>query len=260
MTLSLEELERYARHIVLPEIGGPGQQALARARILVVGAGGLGAPALLYLAAAGVGTLVVVDDDAVALSNLQRQPIFSTADISRPKAETAARRLTALNPHVTVEPLVLRLDSEAASRLVPSADLLLDGSDNFATRYLLNAACVAAGRPLVAAAMSRWEGQISLWHPAAGGPCYACVFPEPPDPSLTPPCSLAGVVGALPGVMGSLMAMEAIKHLTGAGRTLRSALLLYDALDGEMRRVRTRSRADCPVCSGIGTKLETGNA
>lgn len=252
MTLSLEELERYARHIVLPEIGGPGQRALARARVLVVGAGGLGAPALLYLAAAGVGTLDIVDDDAVALSNLQRQPIFTGDDIAHPKAEVAARRLEALNPHVRVEPHVLRLDTEAAARLVPAADVVLDGSDNFPTRYLLNAACVAAGRPLVAAAMSRWEGQVALWHPAGGGPCYACVFPEPPDPALTPPCALAGVVGALPGVMGSLMAMETIKLLAGAGRPLRSALLLYDALDAETRRVRTRPRPDCPVCHGSG--------
>ena len=252
MSLSLEELERYARHIVLPEIGGPGQQALARARVLVVGAGGLGAPALLYLAAAGVGRLVVVDDDTVALSNLQRQPIFATEDVGRPKAEVAARRLAALNPHVTTVPQVLRLDAEAASRLVPAADLVLDGSDNFPTRYLLNAACVAAARPLVAAAMSRWEGQLAVWHPAGGGPCYACVFPEPPDPALTPPCALAGVVGALPGVMGALMAMEAIKLLTGAGRPLRAGLLLYDALDAEVRRIRTRPRADCAVCHGAG--------
>ncbi|WP_415012399.1 HesA/MoeB/ThiF family protein [Amaricoccus sp.] len=254
MALSLEELERYARHIVLPEIGGPGQQALARARVLVVGAGGLGAPALLYLAAAGVGRITVVDDDAVALSNLQRQPIFTTADVGRPKAEVAAERLAALNPHVTLLPRVLRLDPAAAADSVPAADLVLDGSDNFPTRYLLNAACVAAGRPLVAAAMSRWEGQIALWHPQGGGPCYACVFPEPPDPGLTPPCALAGVIGALPGVMGSMMALEAVKALTGAGRPLRSALLLYDALDAEVRRIRTRPRADCPVCHGAGAR------
>lgn len=252
MPLALEELERYARHIVLPEIGGPGQQALARASVLVVGAGGLGAPVLLYLAAAGVGRLVVVDDDTVALSNLQRQPIFATTDVGRRKVDAAAERLAALNPHVTVEPHALRLDDAAAARLVHPADLVLDGSDNFPTRYRLNAACVAAGKPLVAAAMSRWEGQLALWHPAGGGPCYACVFPEPPDPALTPPCALAGVVGALPGVMGSMMAMEALKALTGAGRPLRSALLLYDALDAEVRRVRTRPRPDCPVCHGAG--------
>ena len=252
MSLSLEELERYARHIVLPEIGGPGQQALARARVLMVGAGGLGAPALLYLAAAGVGRIVVVDDDTVGLSNLQRQPIFATDDVTRPKVEAAARRLEALNPHVAVERQMLRLDAEAAARLVAAADLVLDGSDNFPTRYLVNAACVAAGRPLVAAAMSRWEGQVAVWHPAGGGPCYACVVPEPPDPALTPPCALAGIVGALPGVMGSLMAMEAIKLVTGAGRPLRGALLLYDALDAEARRVRTRPRADCAVCHGAG--------
>lgn len=254
MPLSLEELERYARHIVLPELGGPGQQALSQTRVLVVGAGGLGAPALLYLAAAGIGELVIVDDDTVALSNLQRQPIFASADVGQPKADVAAARLAALNPHVRVQPHVLRLDADTAAGLVAAADLVLDGSDNFPTRYLLNAACFEAGRPLVAAAMSRWEGQISLWHPAAGGPCYACVFPEPPDPALVPPCALAGVVGALPGVMGSLMALEAIKHVTGAGRPLRSALLLYDALDAEMRRVRTRARGDCPVCHGIGAR------
>lgn len=252
MSLSLEELERYARHVVLPEIGGPGQQALARARVLVVGAGGLGGPVLLCLAAAGVGRIVLVDDDTVSLSNLQRQPLFATPDIGRPKAEVAAERLAALNPHVAVEAYVLRLDAAGAARLVPPADLVLDGSDNFPTRYLLNAACVAAGKPLVAAAMSRWEGQIALWHPAAGGPCYACVFPEAPDPALVQPCALAGVVGALPGVMGSMMAMEAIKALTGAGRPLRSALLLYDALDAEVRRIRTRARADCAVCHGKG--------
>ncbi len=252
MTLSLEELERYARHIVLPEIGGPGQQALGRARVLVVGAGGLGGPALLYLAAAGIGALEVVDDDTVALSNLQRQVLFATADIGAPKVDAAARALARLNPHVQVVPHATRLDAALAARLVPAVDLVLDGSDNFPTRRLVNAACVAAGKPLVTAAMSRWEGQLGLYHPASGGPCYDCVFPETPDPALVTPCALAGIVGALPGVMGSLMALEAIKLVAGAGTPLRGALLLYDALGADVRRIRTRPRPDCAVCHGAG--------
>lgn len=247
-----EELARYARHIVLHEIGGPGQARLGAARVLVVGAGGLGSAALLYLAAAGTGRLVVVDDDAVGLSNLQRQVLHATPEVGAPKVESAERALGRLNPHVAVEGHALRLDAEAAARLVPGADVVLDGSDNFATRYLVNAACVAAGRPLIAAAMSQWEGQIGLFHPAGGGPCYRCVFPEAPADELMPSCARAGVVAPLPGVMGSMLALEAIKLLTGAGTPLRGALLLYDALHADVRRIRTRARADCPVCHGAG--------
>jgi molybdopterin/thiamine biosynthesis adenylyltransferase len=250
--LSAEELERYARHIVLHEIGGPGQRRLRAARVLVVGAGGLGSPALLYLAAAGVGTLGIVDDDAVSLSNLQRQVLHATMEIGRPKVESAARALARLNPDVAVEPHALRLDPGSAAELVPRYDLVLDGCDNFPTRYLVNAACVAAGRPLVSAAMSQWEGQIGLFHPAGGGPCYQCLFPEPPDPELTPTCARAGVIGALPGVMGAMMALEAVKLIAGAGEGLRGWLLIYDALYAETRRIRTAARRDCPVCHGAG--------
>jgi molybdopterin-synthase adenylyltransferase len=250
MSLSPDELARYARHIVLHEIGGPGQQRLRAARVLVVGAGGLGSPALLYLAAAGVGTLGIVDDDTVSLSNLQRQVLHGTAEVGAAKVASAARALKGLNPGVAVEAHALRLDADAAAGLVPRYDLVLDGSDNFATRYLVNAACVAAGRPLVSAAMSQWEGQIALFDPARGGPCYQCLFPEPPAPELVPSCAQAGVIGALPGVMGSMMALEAIKLVARAGTPLRGALLVYDALNAETRRIRTAARPDCPVCHG----------
>ena len=247
-SLAPEELERYARHIVLREVGGPGQQRLRATRILVVGAGGLGSPALLYLAAAGVGTLGIVDDDAVSLSNLQRQVLHATPEVGARKVDSAARALARLNPHVAVETHAARLDGALAAELVPRYDLVLDGSDNFATRYLVNAACVAAGRALVAAAMGRWEGQLSVYDPARGGPCYACIFPEPPADDLVPACAQAGIVGALAGVMGSLMALEAIKLVTGAGMPLRGALLLYDALDASPRRIGVKRRPDCPVC------------
>ena len=243
-----EQLARYARHIVLHEIGGAGQQRLIAARVLVVGAGGLGSPALLYLAAAGVGTLGIVDDDAVALSNLQRQVIHDTVAVGRPKVESAARAIGRLNPQVAVEPHALRLDAASAGRLVPNYDLVLDGSDNFATRYRVNAACVAAGKPLVSGAMSQWEGQLAVFHPAGGGPCYQCLFPEPPDPSLAASCAAAGVIGALPGVIGSMMALEAIKLIARAGAPLRGAMLIYDALHAEARRLRVVRRPGCAVC------------
>lgn len=247
-----EQLARYARHIVLHEIGGPGQQRLMAARVLVVGAGGLGSPALLYLAAAGVGTLGIVDDDDVALSNLQRQVIHDTAAVGRPKVESAADAIGRLNPQVRVEPHVLRLDTGSAARLVPGYDVVLDGSDNFATRYCVNAACVAAGKPLVAGAMSQWEGQVAVFHPTGGGPCYQCLFPEPPDPSLAPSCAAAGVIGALPGTIGSMMAIEAIKLIARAGVPLRGAMLIYDALHADVRRLAIAARADCPACGGAG--------
>jgi molybdopterin/thiamine biosynthesis adenylyltransferase len=254
MSLTAEELERYARHIVLHEIGGAGQRRLRAARALVVGAGGLGSPALLYLAAAGVGTLGIVDDDRVSLSNLQRQVLHGTAEVGLPKVESAALALARLNPGVAVERHPLRLDAASAAGIVPGYDLVLDGCDNFETRYVVNAACVAAGRPLISAAMSQWEGQIGLFDPAGGGPCYRCLFPEPPDPELTPSCARAGVIGALPGVMGAMMAVEAIKLIVRAGEGLRGALLIYDALHAEFRRIRTAAQADCPVCRGAGAR------
>lgn len=252
MSLSSEELERYARHIVLHEVGGPGQARLRAARVLVIGAGGLGSPALLYLAAAGVGTLAVIDDDTVSLSNLQRQVLHATGDVGRPKVESARDALARINPHVKVEAYASRLDDTSADDAIAAADLVLDGCDNFVTRYLVNAACVRAGRPLISAAMSQWEGQIALFHPAGGGPCYECIFPEPPAADLVPSCAQAGIIGALPGVMGSMMAVEAVKHIARAGSGLRGAMLIYDALHAETRRMRLSARPDCPVCGGVG--------
>ncbi len=244
------EIDRYARHIVLREIGGPGQRRLKQARVLVVGAGGLGSPALLYLAAAGVGRITLMDDDHVALSNLQRQIIHSEARLGQGKAASAAAAMRGLNPHVDVEPIARRFGQGDAA-LVADHDLVLDGSDNFDTRYLVNRLCVAAERPLISAAITQWEGQISLYHPAAGGPCYQCLFPERPAPGLAPSCAEAGVVAPLPGVLGAMMALEAVKHLTGAGATLRGALLIYDGLWGETRRITAQRRPDCPVCGGV---------
>lgn len=252
MTLSDAELERYARHIVLREIGGPGQMRLRAARVLVIGAGGLGAPVLLYLAAAGVGRIGIVDDDTVSLSNLQRQVLYGMDDIGASKAGRAAVALGRLNPHVEVVAHVRRLGAEDAAALVAGHDLVLDGCDNFPTRHAVNAACVAADVPLIAAAMSQWEGQISLYDPAGGGPCYACLFPEAPAPGLAPSCAEAGIVGALPGVMGSLMALEAVKHLARAGRSLRGRLLIFDGLDAAVRTIAIAARADCAVCGGVG--------
>ena len=246
--LSEVELTRYARHIMLREIGGPGQVALKRAKVLVVGAGGLGAPALQYLAAAGVGTLGVIDDDAVDASNLQRQVIHGSEDIGTPKVQSATDKLAALNPHIALRPYHRRLTPEIAGDLIADYDLVLDGSDNFQTRYLVNETCVRLGKPLIAAALTQWEGQISLYDPARGTPCYACIFPEAPDPALVPSCAEAGVLGPLPGVVGSMMAVEAVKHLTGAGRTLAGRLMLYDALDGEVRSIAITPRPGCPVC------------
>ena len=250
MEFSAEELERYARHLVLHEIGGQGQQRLRAARVLVVGAGGLGSPALLYLAAAGVGTLGIVDDDRVSLSNLQRQVIHRTADIGRPKAESAAEAVAAVNPHVRAVPHPERLTEENAEALIGDYDLVLDGSDNFATRYLVNRVAARLERPLVFAAIGRWEGQLSVFRPWLGGPCYECVFPEPPAPGLVPTCAEAGVLGALAGVMGSMQAVEAVKLITGAGRPLDGRLLLYDSLEAETRTIRLAKRPDCPVCGG----------
>ena len=254
--MSETELERYARHIVLRELGGPGQQALRDARVLVVGAGGLGAPALQYLGAAGIGTLGVIDDDAVENANLQRQVIHRDADIGLPKVFSAQKAIEAQNPFVAVRPYHRRLDAEIAAALFADYDVILDGSDNFETRELVNRAAVATGKPLVWGALSQWEGQLSVFDPAQGAPCYACLFPDRPAPGLAPSCAEAGVLGPLPGVVGAMMAVEAIKIVTGAGAPLRGRLLLYDALWGESRQVTVKPRAGCPVCgagAGAGT-------
>ncbi|WP_299848251.1 HesA/MoeB/ThiF family protein [uncultured Roseovarius sp.] len=246
------QLERYARHIVLREIGGPGQKALREAKVLVIGAGGLGSPVLLYLAAAGVGTIGVIDDDLVENSNLQRQVIHRDADIGTPKVQSALRAMQAQNPTVTVRPYHRRLTTEIARELFTDYDVILDGTDNFDTRYLANAAAVATGKPLISGALSQWEGQLSVFDPATGTPCYQCIFPEAPAPELAPSCSEAGVLSPLPGVVGSMMAGEAIKLITGAGTALRSEMLIYDALYGESRKFTLKPRADCPICGGKG--------
>lgn len=251
MSFSSEELERYARHIVLREIGGPGQQRLKAARVLVIGAGGLGSPAILYLAAAGVGTLGVVDDDAVSLSNLQRQVLHATAEVDRPKVESAVRAVARINPHVRLEPHAVRLTEENADEIIGAYDLVLDGSDNFATRYLVNQVAARLRKPLVFAAIGRWEGQISVFQPWAGGPCYECVFPDIPAPGLVPACAEAGVLGAMAGVVGAMQAVEAVKLITQTGACLDGRLMLYDALQAETRIIKLAKRVGCRVCGSL---------
>lgn len=249
--LSDTELDRYARHIVLREIGGPGQRKLRNAQVLVVGAGGLGAPVLQYLAAAGVGTIGVIDDDVVSLSNLQRQVLFREDDLDKPKVFAAQVALKGLNPFVEVLPYNRKFTAEQGADLVAEFDLVLDGTDTFATRALVNKACVVAGKPLVSGAIGQWEGQVTVFDPAQNDPCYACLFPEEPADGLAPSCAEAGVVGALPGIIGSMMAAEAIKEITGAGQVLRGSMLIFDALYGESRKIQIERRAECAVCGGL---------
>jgi molybdopterin-synthase adenylyltransferase len=233
--LEPKELERYARHIVLREVGGPGQAKLKAARVLVIGAGGLGAPVLLYLAAAGVGTLGVVDDDTVSLSNLQRQVIFGTNDIGTRKVDGAEAVIARLNPHVTVETHMTRIEAGNALDLIGRYDIVADGSDNFATRYLVSDACYFAKRPLVTAAVGTFDGSLTTLRPherSADGrrnPTYRCLFPEPPPPGTVPACAEAGILGALPGVLGSMMALEVIREIVGFGEGLVGRLLMVDA-------------------------------
>jgi molybdopterin/thiamine biosynthesis adenylyltransferase len=245
VSFSADEVERYARHLVLREVGGAGQQALKASTVAIVGAGGLGAPASLYLAAAGVGRLRLIDDDAVEVSNLQRQVLFATADVGVAKVEAAARRLVALNPHVAIEPRRERLGAENAAALLAGADLVLDGTDDFATRFAVNAACVADGISLVSGAIGRWTGQVGVF---AGRPCYRCLVPEIPPEAET--CSVVGVVGALAGVIGAMMAVEAVKLLARSGDPLAGRLLLYDALSAETRTLTIAADPACPVCGG----------
>ena len=246
-----DELERYARHIVLREVGGPGQKRLKDAKVLVVGAGGLGAPVLLYLGAAGVGTIGVIDDDTVSTSNLQRQIIHADADFGSPKVHSAAKRIRAINPHVSVRAYNQRLTPEVAPEIFADYDLIVDGTDTFATRQMVNDAAVAASKPLIAGAITQWEGQVTIYDPAAGAPCLTCLFPKAPAAGLAPSCAEAGVIGALPGIIGSIMALETIKEITGAGTTLRGILLLWDGLDADARRISVAKRPDCPTCGSI---------
>jgi molybdopterin/thiamine biosynthesis adenylyltransferase len=245
VTFSDDEIERYARHLVLVEVGGPGQQRLKAARVGLIGLGGVGAPAALYLVAAGIGTLRLIDDDTVALSNLQRQIAFDVADIGRPKVDAGAETLTALNPHVRVEPFAGRLTGATAARLVEGCDVVVDGTDDFETRFAVNAACMAARIPLVSGALGRWNGQVGVF---TGRPCYRCLVPGAPPEAET--CARVGVIGALAGVVGSMVALEAIKLIAGAGQPLAGRLLIYDGLAGTARTVTVAADPDCPVCAG----------
>lgn len=243
-----KEIERYARHLVLREIGGPGQQRLRSAHVAIVGAGGLGGPSALYLAAAGIGTITLIDPDNVSLDNLQRQIQFATAETGQPKAEITARRLSTLNPHIDVKPVEAAVDEENAASLLADADIVLDGCDNFETRFAVNAACHSLSKPLVSGAVGRWNGQVSLF--ASGQdvtqPCYQCFVPAiPPDADT---CERVGVVGALTGIVGSMMALETIKWITKAGDPLTGRLWLYDGLAATSRTLRVRKDPACPVC------------
>ena len=253
-------VERHARHLVLREIGGQGQRALGEAKVLVVGAGGLGSPALLYLAGAGVGTIGVIDDDVVDVSNLHRQVIHRDSDIGTPKVASALRAIKALNPHVTVRPYRRRLTEEIAADLLADYDLVLDGTDDWATRALVNRTCVALGLPLVWGAITQWEGQLTVFDTARGTPCHNCLFPVEPAPGIAPSCAEGGVAGPLPGMIGAGMAMEAVKHLAGAGETLAGRLQLTDALYAETRVIAVKRDPDCAVCGGRAVAAGTGRA
>lgn len=241
--LSDDELDRYARHIVLKEIGGAGQMRLKSAKVLLIGTGGIGAPASLYLAAAGVGTLGLIDDDTVSLSNLQRQVIFRTCDINTPKVEAAAAHLQALNPHTEVIRHNLRLTEANAADLIAPYDTVLDGCDNFETRHLVNRTCMTLNKPLVSAALGRFSGQVSVF---TGKPCYQCLVPDIPPDAET--CERMGVVGAIAGIIGTMGALEVIKLITGAGAPLTGKLLIFDGLTLQARTVSLPAEPDCPVC------------
>jgi molybdopterin/thiamine biosynthesis adenylyltransferase/rhodanese-related sulfurtransferase len=247
-SLSAEQRERYSRHILIPEVGESGQQALLEARVLLLGAGGLGSPTALYLAAAGVGTIGIVDNDVVDLSNLQRQVIHNTARIGVPKVESAEETIHALNPDVTVVPFNTRLDASNIMEIIEGWDIIVDGVDNFPTRYLLNDASVRLQIPVVSASILGFDGQLSIFKPY-DGPCYRCLFPEPPPAELAPSCGANGVLGVLPGTMGLLQATEVIKLIVGAGEPAIGRLLLYDALAATLSEVKIRRDPDCPICS-----------
>ena len=252
MSLTDDELERYARHIVLRQVGGPGQAKLKSARVLVVGAGGLGSPVILYLAAAGVGTIGIVDADTVSLSNLQRQIAHRTSDAGRLKTESASDSAKAINPGVVIEPHALRITAQNAAGLIGRYDIVADGSDNFETRFLLNDACFAAKKTLVSAAVTEFDGQLATYkaYDRSGEyPCYRCLFPESPPPGTTPSCTEAGILGAAAGVMGTLQALEVIKEILGLGESLAGQLVIYDALATRFRKVRMKPDPACRLCA-----------
>jgi sulfur-carrier protein adenylyltransferase/sulfurtransferase len=246
--LSTGELQRYSRHLIMPEVTAEGQKRLKAARVLCIGAGGLGSPAALYLAAAGVGKLGLVDFDRVELTNLQRQILHGTKDIGRSKLESARDRLRDMNPEIEIELHVCRFSSETAQQIVAEYDVIIDGSDNFATRYLSNDVCVLAEKPNVYGSVFRFEGQTTVFAPHLGGPCYRCLFPEPPPPESVPNCAQAGVLGVLPGIIGMLQAIEAIKLIVGIGEPLVGRLVHFDALKVQFRELKLRRDPQCPVC------------
>jgi len=251
-----DQVRRYARHIILPGIGGQGQQKLMDASVLVIGAGGLGSPAAMYLAAAGVGKIGLVDFDHVDLSNLQRQLLHDTSDVGRPKVASAAERLNELNPGVEVVAHETLLTSANAFDVLGPYDVIVDGTDNFPVRYLVNDASQMLGKPLVYGSIFQWEGQASLFLPGPDTPCYRCLFPEPPPPGTVPSCAEGGVFGVLPGIIGSIQAVEAIKLMLGVGESLAGKLVLYDALRNEFTTVNLRWDPDCPVCGKHPTVTE----
>jgi len=251
MELTDQQVERYARHLILDEVGEEGQAKLLESKVLVLGAGGLGSPLLLYLAAAGVGRLGVVDDDRVDLSNLQRQVLHGTADIGRLKTESAAAAIARVNPDVRIDRIDRRLDPANVDALIEPYDLVADGSDNFGTRFALADACYRAGKTLVSAAILRFDGQLTAFKPYLGPPhpCLRCLYPEPPEEDLVPRCEQAGILGALAGTLGAMQGVEVLKELLGIGESLSGSLLLYDALGASFRRIRFRRSEACPLCS-----------
>jgi adenylyltransferase/sulfurtransferase len=255
MSLTPAEIRRYGRHLVMPEVGREGQERLKRARVLLVGAGGLGSPAALYMAAAGVGHLGIVEFDRVDESNLQRQILYGSSDVDRPKLEAAVERLSEINPHVEVAAIDERLDGANARDLVEAHDVVVDGSDNFPTRYLVNDACVLTRTPDVFGSVLRFEGQVSVFA-TPGGPCYRCLYPEPPPPGQAPSCAEAGVLGVLPGIIGALQAHEAIRLVLGLGRPLVGRLLVFDGVDLRFREIAVPRDPECRVCSQGAAEIE----
>src|SRR5208282_5879770 len=247
LALSKEEVLRYSRHLIMPEVGMDGQLKLKAAKVLCIGTGGLGAPLGLYLAAAGVGRIGLVDFDSVDLTNLQRQILFSTTDVGRPKIEAAADRLRAMNPDIQIDTFETQLTSANALEMLKDYDIIVDGTDNFPTRYLVNDASVLLGKPNVYGSIFRFEGQITIFG-MPDGPCYRCLYPEPPPPGLVPSCAEGGVLGVLPGIVGSIQAMETIKLILGSGRNLAGRLLLFDALEMGFREFKLRKNPNCPMC------------
>ena len=255
MNLTQDEILRYSRHLLMPEVGVEGQEKLKAAKVLLIGTGGLGSPAALYLAAAGVGTLGLIDFDVVDFSNLQRQIIHSTDSVGRPKVESARERLEQINPNVNVITFNERLSKENAMRIVKDFEIVLDGTDNFQTRYLLNDACVFSKKPFVYGSIFRFEGQVTVFYPGKG-PCYRCLFAEPPPPGMVPSCAEGGVLGILPGVIGVVQATEVVKLILQKGEPLIGRLLLYDALKMDFREVKFRRNPKCPVCGDHPTIKE----